>query len=138
MQINPYLNFSGQCEEAINFYVKVLGGKIDHIMRYDEMPDMHQITPETAKHVMHSQITVGGNVIMASDAPAPYFQKAQGITVALNVDTPAEAERIYAELSDGAESIMMELGETAWALRFAMFTDRYGTPWLINCSRPQA
>jgi PhnB protein len=29
---------------------------------------------------------------------------------------------------------MMPIQPTFWAARFAMFFDRYGTPWMINCN----
>lgn len=136
MKINAYLNFDGKCEEAFKFYESVLGGKIEAIIRYDEMPEGGDFPPESAKNVMHALLTIGDNVLMGSDAPPPYFQKAQGMTVAINVDTPDEAKRLFADLSKDAEGVIMPLGETSWAQQFAMFTDRFGTPWIVNCAKP--
>ena len=59
------------------------------------------------------------------------------MSVSLHVDEEAEAERVFAALSEGGE-VTMPLAETFWARRFGMFTDRYGTPWMINCSRDPA
>jgi PhnB protein len=136
VKINPYLNFDGQCEEAFKFYESVLGGKIEAMIRYDEMPESGNFPPQSAKHIMHTMLRIGDNMLMGSDAPSPYFKKAEGITVAINVDTPDEAEHLFHTLSKDAESVMMPLGETSWAQRFAMFVDRYGTPWMINCPKP--
>ncbi len=136
MKINAYLNFDGTCEQAFNFYAGVLGGKIEAMIRYDEMPEGGDWPKESAKNIMHTMMRIGDNVLMGSDAPQPYFKKAQGMTVAINVDTPEEAERIFAALSNDAESVMMPLGETSWAQRFSMFTDKYGTPWIVNCPKP--
>ncbi|MGH7003464.1 MAG: VOC family protein [Alphaproteobacteria bacterium] len=135
MKINAYLNFNGQCEEAFKVYQTVLGGKIENIVRYDEMPESGDVSPETAKHIMHILLAVGDNILMGSDAPAPYFHKAQGMTVCINTDTTDEAERLFAALSEKAESVTLPIGETSWAQRFAMFVDRFGTPWMINCSK---
>jgi PhnB protein len=136
MKINAYLNFNGKCEEAFRFYETVLGGKIQAIIRYDEMPEGNGFPPELAKNVMHAMLTVDDNMLMGSDAPPEYFQKTQGSTVAINVDTSEEAERIFADLSKDAENVTMPIGETSWAQKFAMFTDRFGIPWIINCAKP--
>jgi len=59
----------------------------------------------------------------------------KGITVTLGVDEPAEAERIFNALSEGA-TVQMPIQQTFWAARFGMLTDRFGTPWMINCEQP--
>ena len=54
--------------------------------------------------------------------------------MALNVKEPAEAERVFNALAkDG--TIRLPLGETFFAIKFGMLTDRYGTPWMINCEK---
>jgi PhnB protein len=69
---------------------------------------------------------------MASDAPAPYYETPQGFSVNVSPASKAEAERVFAALSKDARKISMPLGETFWADAFAMFTDKFGTPWMIN------
>jgi PhnB protein len=135
VRINPYLNFDGQCEEAFKFYESVLGGKIEAMIRFDEMPENGNYPPESAKHIMHTSMKVGDNVLMGSDAPPPYFKKAEGTSVAINTETPAEAEKLFAALSKDAENIILPITETSWAQRFAMFVDRFGIPWMINCPK---
>lgn len=136
MKINAYLYFDGTCEEAFKFYENVLGGKIEAIIRYDEMPEGRTLPPESAKSVMYTKLTVGDNVLMGSDAPPPYFLKAQGVAISITVDTPSEAKRLFADLSKDAETLDMPLGETSWSQQFAMFTDRFGTSWIVNCPKP--
>jgi PhnB protein len=135
VKINAYLNFDGRCEEAFKFYESVLGGKIEAMIRFDEMPENGHYPPESAKHIMHTYLKIGDNVLMGSDAPPPYFTKAQGMAVALNTETPAEAENLFAALSKDAETMTLPITETSWAHRFAMFVDRFGTPWMINCPK---
>ncbi|QND53130.1 VOC family protein [Phyllobacterium sp. 628] len=135
MNINAYLNFNGQCEEAFNVYAKVLGGTIQALIRFDEAPEGGQMPPETAKQIMHVMMTVGQNALMGSDAPPPYFEKPQGMHVALHLDTAEEADRVFAALSDGGK-ITAPIGETSWAIRFGMLVDRFGTPWIINHAKP--
>ena len=136
MKINAYLTFDGQCEQAFKFYENVLGGKIEAIIRFGEMPEGGGMPAESANNVMHALLTIGDNVLMGSDAPTPHFQKAQGVSVAINVDTPEEAERLFADLSKDATTMILPLSETSWAQRFAMFVDRFGTPWFLNCPKP--
>jgi PhnB protein len=128
-----YLNFPGTAEEAITFYAKVLKGTIGAMMRFAGSPMEKHTSPERLQKIMHARLDWNGQMLMASDAPDEYFKPMQGMSVAINMTDVAEAERIYAELSKDAKSIDMAMQETFWAQRFAVFTDRFGTPWLINC-----
>ena len=71
---------------------------------------------------------------MASDAPPGRFEKMQGFSVSLVLKDPAEAERIFNAFADGG-TVRMPLGETFWAIKFGMLTDRFGTPWMVNCEK---
>jgi PhnB protein len=78
---------------------------------------------------------VGDQVLNGSDtAPAAYL-KPQGFTVAIGMKDVAEAERVFAALSEGG-AVQMPLQETFWAHRFGYLVDRFGTPWMINCEKP--
>jgi len=134
MQLVPYLGFLGQCEEAFKFYEKCLGGKVEAMFTYAEMPAGGEASAENQKLIMHARLVVGDAVLMGSDSPPEYFQKAQGINVSIHVEDPAEAERIFQALSEGG-TVGMPIAETFWALRFGMLTDRFGTPWMINCEK---
>jgi PhnB protein len=76
-------------------------------------------------------------VLMGSDAPPQYFQPMQGFSVTLVIQDPAEAERVFRALAEGG-TVRMDIQETFWAQRFGMLVDRFGTPWMINCERPDA
>ena len=135
MKINPYLNFNGNCAEAFQFYAKVLGGKNMHIMTFRDSPMAGQVSDKEKDMVVHARFLAGDTLIMGSDAPGGRYNKPQGYAVNINVDTPEEADRIFAGLSDGA-SIGMPIQETFWAKRFGMLTDRFGTHWMVNCEKP--
>ena len=134
MRINPYLSFRGQCREAFTFYARTFGGSIDMIMTQGESPIADQLPPESRNAVMHAQMRVGDQVLMGGDAPAGSGTPS-GFCVTLNLDTVAEAERLYAALADGGTAVM-PIAETFWAQRFGIVHDRYGTPWMINCLKP--
>jgi PhnB protein len=132
MQMNPYLLFNGQCEEAFKFYETCLGGKIDAMMTHAGTPAEQQVPAEWRDKILHVSMTVDGNMLMGSDAPPNHYKVPQGMSVSLQMKDAADAERIYKELSQGG-SVQMPLQKTFWAKLFAMFVDRYGIPWMINC-----
>jgi PhnB protein len=131
-RINPYLNFDGNCEEAFTAYAKILGGTILMMMKADK-PE--QGGPDFVGRVMHVRMKVGDRLLMGSDAPAARYSTPQGFTINVDVDTPAEADRIYAALAEGGAQ-PMPIAETFWAKRFGMCVDRFGTPWMVNCEKP--
>lgn len=132
MQVNPYLLFNGNCREAFKFYEQHLGGKIESMMTHAGTPAEAQTPPEWRDKIIHARMTIGGTVLMGSDAPPPHYSAPQGFSVSLNLNDAAEADRVYQALSAKGK-IVMAIQKTFWATRFAMFTDQFGTPWMINC-----
>ncbi len=129
MELNPYLNFPGTCEEAFRFYAHAFGGKVERMMAFDQMPG----TPTGwEKKIMHARMTVGNDVLMGSDAPPDRYNKPRGFFVSVQVTTPADADRAFAALEDGG-SVQMPIQKTFWAERFGMVVDRFGIPWMVNC-----
>ena len=141
--IHPYLGFNGNCEEAFAHYATALGAKNTGVHRYGDAPpgpggadDCGPMPPEFADKVMNVELRLGDLVLMGSDCPpAMWKDGGSNHTVSLQVDDPAEAERVFAALMEGDSTIVMPIGETFWAKRFGMGTDRFGTPWMVNCSR---
>jgi PhnB protein len=135
MQLNPYLSFDGRCEAAFRFYEKALGGKISALVTYGETPMKDRMPAEQHGRIAHARLTVGDQVLMGGDPPPQQYQPAKGMTVMLGVDDPAEAERVFKALSEGAD-VTMPIAETFWARRFGMLVDQFGIPWMVNCERP--
>jgi PhnB protein len=132
MQVNPYLFFNGQCEEAFKFYERTLGGKIEAIMTHAGTPVEQHVPPEWRDKVLHARLKVGDFALMGSDAPPDRYAKPQGFSVSLQVEKPADAERIFQALAERG-TVQMPLEKTFWAARFGMLVDRFGTPWMVNC-----
>jgi PhnB protein len=132
MQINPYLFYDSNCEAAFKFYEKVLGGKIEMMLRNEEAPESMPSPPERKKNIMHARMSIDGQVLMGSDAPPEHFHKPQGFSVSLTLSDPAEAERKFNALSEGG-SIGMPFGKTFFSKGFGMVVDRFGIPWMVNC-----
>jgi PhnB protein len=131
MQFIAYLDFDGQCRDAFDFYARVFRGEVTRRMTWGESPMAAQTPPAAHGRILHSQLDSGGGVLMGADAP-PGTAVHRGC-VNVQVDDPAEAERVFAELSDGA-TIQMPLQATFWAQRFGMLVDRYGKGWMVNCA----
>jgi PhnB protein len=135
MQVNPYLNFNGQCAEAFRFYEQVLGGKIEAMMTHGESPTAGEVPSELHDRILHARLVVDGQALMGSDSPPEYYAKPQGLYVSVNVETPADAERIFQALVENG-TVIMPFEKTFWAAGgFGMLIDRFGSPWMINCEK---
>jgi PhnB protein len=132
MQISPYLNFPGRCEEALQFYATRLGGTVDAVMTFAGSPMEGHVPAEWRDKVLHASLKVGDMVLMASDAPPDRYEKPQGFSVSLGIAEPAEAERVFHALAEGG-AVQMPIQQTFWAKRFGMLVDKFGIPWMINC-----
>jgi PhnB protein len=134
MQLNTYLLFSGNCDAAFKFYEKCLGGEIETMLTHEGTPAAEQVPAEWRPKILHARMTVGDQVLMASDAPPGRFQKPQGFSVNIGVTDPAQAERIFHALAEKG-TVQMPIAETFWAARFGMLVDQFGIPWMINCEK---
>jgi PhnB protein len=135
MELSPYLNFNGNCNEAFKFYEKTLGGRIEALMTHGDSPMKDRVGPEWRDKVMHVRLIVGKFALMGSDAPPDMFAPAQGSSVSLTVDTVSDAERVFAALSAGGTT-QMPFQKTFWSPGFGMTVDRFGTPWMVNTNQP--
>lgn len=132
--IQPYLFFNGRCEQAIEFYGTALGAEVEFMMRFKESPEPPQpgtVPPGFENKIMHSSFRVGTTTIMASDGCSTEPAEFQGFCLSLAVPSEAEAERVFAALSDGGE-VRMPLAKTFWSPCFGMVTDRFGIGWMIS------
>ena len=135
MQTSTHLHFKGNCREAFDFYARTFGGKIVFQMTYGEAPGCENATAAVREQIIHARIDLGGQYLLGCDAPAERYHAPQGFAVMAAVEKPADAERIFNALADNG-TVTMPFQETFWAHRFGMCTDRFGTPWMINCEKP--
>jgi PhnB protein len=135
MQINPYLFFQGNCEEAFRFYERALGGKIEMIHRYGGSPAEAHTPPDWQNKIMHARLVAEDQVLMGSDAPPEQRDAATGgFYVSLSLTDIVRAERIFRALAENG-TVRMEFQQTFWAERFGMVVDQFGIPWMINCEK---
>ena len=132
MEVSPYLLFNGDCEAAFKYYEKHLGGKIEAMLTHEGTPAAEHVPENWRGKILHARMTVGDQVLMASDAPPGRYSRPQGFSVSLGIKKQEDAERIFKALAESG-NVTMPLEKTFWALRFGMVTDRFGIPWMINC-----
>lgn len=137
MKLHTFLNYGGNCEQALRFYEEHLGGRITMLMRRAEQPHQPITWPGWEQSIQYACMELGDTLLMASDVPPDGFQPMRSVYLTLTVDSEAEAERIWARLSEGGQ-IFMPMEETFFATRFGQLRDRFGTSWMILAQRPQA
>ncbi|MDL1863387.1 VOC family protein [Betaproteobacteria bacterium PRO7] len=128
-----YLAFDGNCAEAMRFYERALGGKLEILMSGADSPMAAQIPKEHAHRILHARLALpGGGILFAGDAPAhvPY-QGIKGVSLTLNYDTVAEARRVFDALAAGGQ-VTMPMQPAFWAKAWGMLVDRFGAPWIVN------
>jgi PhnB protein len=132
MTVQPYLNFEGRCDEALEFYTKAIGAEVIFLMRFKEMPGgpPGSITPGTEDKVMHASFRVGDTTLLASDGRCTGKGGFQGIQLAIQTPDVAKVERLFAALSDGGQ-VQMPLTKTFWSPMFGMVADRFGVTWMV-------
>jgi len=133
-QVNPYLNFRGQTEEAFAFYHSVFGGDEPSIVRYRDM-GMGGTDDREGDLIAHVSIRLGaGTLLMGSDITDAYaggFSVGSNVQIYLAADDAAEAHRLFEALAAGGK-VTMPLERTAWAERFGSCIDRFGVHWMVD------
>lgn len=141
-QVNAYLTFNGNCEEAFNFYKSVFGGEFPYLGRFGDMPTSDGEPPvaEADKNkIMHVSLPISPEtVLMGSDTGSEWannFQVGNNIALSINTDSREEAERLFNGLS-AAGKVTMPLSDTFWGAYFGMWTDQFGINWMVNYDDP--
>lgn len=133
MQIQPYLFFDGQCDEAIEFYRTAVGAEVIMLMRFKDSPqplDPGMIPPGAEDKVMHANLRVGDSELLVSDGRCQSPPNFQGFAITLTVPDEAEAERVFATLAAGGQ-VQMPLTKTFFSPCFGSLTDRFGVSWMV-------
>jgi PhnB protein len=137
MQVQPYLIFEGRCEEAIEFYKKALGAKVEMLMRFKDNPEPQGDAPGCAPgagqadKVMHAALKIGDTTVMCSDGMASNKPNFQGFSLSLDAKDEKDAKRMYAALGEGGGKEVMPLGKTFYSPCFGMVADRFGVNWMV-------
>lgn len=135
--VNPYLIFNGNCEEAFLFYKSVFGGEFPYIGKFGDMPadeNTPKLSESDANRVMHVTLPIGKEtLLMGSDSNTASGDVKFGhnISISINTDSIAEADKLFNGLSAGGH-VSMPMNKTFWGAYFGMFTDKFGIDWMVN------
>lgn len=144
--IKPYLMFDGRCDEALEFYTRTLGAKVEQLFRFKDAPPppadaqpqegCGPMTADMAEKVMHACVSIRGTTLFASDGMCQGKPEFKGVSLALEMPTDAEAETVFAALGDGGQ-VQMPMTPTFFSSRFGMVADRFGVSWMITVAPAQ-
>jgi len=130
MPIEPYLFFEGRCDEALAFYQRALGAKVEMLMRYRENPQPDANPHGSADKVMHASFRVGDAVVMASDGRCTGKPSFHGFALSLSAKDEAEARICFGALAEGGQ-VQMPIAKTFYSPAFGMVTDKFGVLWMV-------
>ena len=134
-QINPYINFNGNAEEAFNFYKSVFGGAFAKIMRFKDISSPeYPVAENEANKIMHIALPIGKNILMANDVPesmGKVNENENRSKIAISAESREEADKLFTGLSAGG-NIEMPIADSPWGSYFGMFRDKYGIEWMVD------
>jgi len=135
-QINPYIHFNGNAEEAFTFYKSVFGGEFAMVVRFKDIAITgHPIPESEADKIMHIALPIGKNsVLMGSDTPefmGKHNEHENRSKISVSAESKDEADQIFSGLSTGGE-VEMPIGDSPWGSYFGMFRDKYGIEWMVD------
>lgn len=132
--INPYINFNGNTEEAFLFYKSVFGGEFVNIIRFKDMPDLCPAGKGEDNKIMHIALPIGHNVLMANDVSESMGrvnEHEHRSKIAIGAESREEADKLFNGLSAGG-TIEVPIGDSPWGSYFGMFRDKYGIEWTVD------
>jgi PhnB protein len=133
--INPYLNFSGNTEDAFNFYKSVFGGEFEMIQRFKETSEAAKLPPSDHDKIMHIALPIGkNNVLMGTDALESAGQtltRGNNFSLSISTENDDETRKIFNALSAGGK-VTMPLDKMFWGSYFGMCTDKFGVQWMVS------
>jgi PhnB protein len=135
MLVEPYLDFNGRCEEALEFYKKAVGAEVEALMRFKESPDPTSCNPGDGDKVMHALMRIGDSKVMASDGRCTGRATFGGVSLALTADAVPQAEKMFTALAEGGQTLM-PMSPTFFAETFGMTTDKFGVMWMVIVPKP--
>jgi len=134
MSVDVYMNFNGNCREAVEFYAQVFGTEKPKIMSFADSPQNPDYPlPEEAKNmVMHARLNIDGSNVMFSDVfPGMPFIEGNNITLSIVNENKDKIISYYDKLKEGG-TVVMELQETFWSKCYGQVKDKFGILWQLN------
>ena len=116
-QINPYINFNGNAEEAFTFYKSVFGGEFAKIMRFKDLSNPEfPVAESEANKIMYIALPIGKNVLIANDVPeimGKVNENENRSKISISAESKEEADKLFSGLSAGGQ-IEMPIADSPW------------------------
>lgn len=139
MPVLVYLNFDGNCRDALDFYRSVFGGEYMMIQTFGDGPDDIGIAESDKDKIMHATLTIGDGFIMASDtAPnfGPPLSVGNNFSLTYPTQSKKETDELFAKISEGG-TVTMPVEEQFWGAYFGACTDKFGINWQFDYEMSQ-
>lgn len=134
MGLALYLNFDGNCKEALDFYARVFPQEVQGVMRFSDAPaaEGYAPAPEDRDRIMFSSLVIDGTTVIMSDVPSNYpMTVGNNVSLTFVTKDSVEATRVYEALKEGGK-VVMEMGETFWSPQYGYLMDRFGISWQVS------
>lgn len=134
MQVQPYLFFNGNCEQALEFYKKALGAEVQMMMRYKESPEpppADKVPANWGDKITHASVRIGETQVLVSDGSPQEGAGFKNFSLTIWAAKEAETDRLFNALANGGQ-VQMPLGKTFFSPRFGMVTDKFGLGWMVG------
>jgi PhnB protein len=133
-RLNPYISFSDNARQAMEFYRDVFGGSL----RLNTFGEFGPPDAPGADKIMHAMLeTDRGFTLMGADTP-PGMEHQPGNNIAVSVSgDDAEELRGYWEKLSAGGSVSVPLEKQMWGDEFGMCMDQFGVAWMVNIGPPQ-
>lgn len=133
-EFQTYLNFNGNCRQAMEFYAKCLGAEL-FTMPFSQGP--MEVSAEAKDKVLHARLSKGTQVIMASDCPPGVpLQQGNNFSININCESREELDKLFAALGEKGK-VGMPAQDMFWGAYFGMVTDQFGVNWMFNYELPK-
>jgi PhnB protein len=131
MNVQAYLSFSGDCQQALNFYADCFNAKIINKQTYE---DAKIDIPASYRHnLQHAELKGKGVHFMAYDAaPDTPLNNGNKIHMAVDLEDRDKAKGLFERLSKGGQ-VNHHFSEKDWGALYGRCTDKFGIHWMINC-----
>ncbi len=137
MPVQAYLFFDGRCEEAIDFYKRALGAKVEVLMRYRDNPESNAdanpgcgAPAGSEDKIMHAELRIDDTTIMVSDGHCGGKPVFQGFGLAITKPDAKSVEKTFGALSESGQ-VVAPLTPTFFSPSFGMVADRFGVTWMV-------
>ena len=134
MAIETYVNFNGNCREAVECYAEIFDTKEPEFMTFSEAPEdpLFYLPEDTKNLIMHVGLEIEGSTVMFSDTlPDSPVTPGNNISLVVSIDDKERIETLFNRMKKEGK-VEMKLQETFWSKCYGSLVDKFGIVWQFN------